>query len=174
MNNNNVFYFAPHKLVDFAQGHPAVKHSRGDGEKKMSYQIAFDNGRTGHNPAAFQASIYLGLKKGYDGFIQEKAAVLNFLTGLYTQALKEGKGYVAFVITDAVITYAYKSGEEVVAMHEPSLVLATTQSPLYTTEGDEAWKASVEDYAAKLAAEFGQFRVYVEYARTEIKIFQQS
>ena len=116
------------------------------------YQIAQDNGRTGHNPSALEAKIYLGLKKGYDGFTQEKQAVLNFLTGLYTEALTAGRGYVAFVIADAVITYAYKSGDQVVAMHEPSLVLSSTQSPLYTTESDDEWKDSVEGYATKLAA----------------------
>lgn len=140
----------------------------------MTYQIAVDNGRTGHNTNAIEATIYLGLKKGYQGFVQEKEAVLNFLTALYTEALNSGRGYIAFVITDAVITYAYKSGDQVVAMHEPSLVLSSTQSPLYTTESDEEWKKSVEDYATKLAAEFQQFRVYVKYSPAEIKIFQQS
>jgi subtilisin-like proprotein convertase family protein len=47
-------------------------------------------------------------------------------------------------------------------------------SPLYTTETEGEWKLAVEEYAAKLAARFEQFRVYVEYSRKEIKIFQKS
>lgn len=140
----------------------------------MKYQIAVDNGRTGQNENALSCQICLGLKKGYDGFVQEKQTVLDFLTSIYKDALMEGRNYVAFLITDAVITYAYKSDDGVVAMHEPSLLLASTMSPLYTTETEDEWKALVEEYAMKLAEKFEQFRVYVEYSRKEIKIFQKS
>ena len=120
----------------------------------MSYQIAVGRGRTGHNENVLSCQRCLGLKKGYDGFVQEKQAVLDFLTDLYKVALMEDRNYIAFLITDAVITYAYKGDSGVVAMHEPSLLLASTMSPLYTTETEDEWKIAVEEYAAKLAEKF--------------------
>ena len=55
----------------------------------MKYGIAVENGRTGHVQGNLQAQINLGLKKGYEGFTQEKQDVLNFLTDLYKTALIE-------------------------------------------------------------------------------------
>lgn len=140
----------------------------------MGYKLAVVSYRVGHYEDALSCQICLGLKQGYDGFVQEKGAVLSFLTDLYKVALMGGKNYIAFLITDAVITYAYKNGGEVVVMHEPSLLLASTMSPLYTSETEEEWKTAVEEYATKLAEKFEQFRVYVEYSRKEIKILQKS
>jgi hypothetical protein len=54
-------------------------------------------------------------------------------------------------------------------------VLSSVKSPLYAAdETDDEWKTLVEEYAAKLGAQFQQWRVYVSYSRVEIKIFQQA
>lgn len=140
----------------------------------MNYKIAQENGRKGHAPDTLRAEINLGLKQGYDGFTQEKLSVLNFLTDTYKRQIAAGENYVPFVIQDAVITYAFPGDDGPVAAHEPSLVLTSDKSPLYSTETEEQWKALVEGYAQALGAEFEQFRVYVTYARVEVKIFQQA
>lgn len=143
----------------------------------MNYQIAVENGLTGHSISALRAEINLGLKRGYGGFAQEKADVVGCLLRLYTEAGLEGRSFLPFVITDSVITYAYplNDGVEWRGDHEPSLVLTSDKSPLYAAGmSDEQWKEMVEEYAAKLAAQFEQFRVYITYTRSEVKIFQKS
>lgn len=139
----------------------------------MKYAIAVEGGRVGHAQNNLQTQINLGLKKGYEGFVQEKGEVLNFLTDLYKQALTEGRNFLPFVITETVITYAWKGDNGPVGAHEPALLLSSDKSPLYSSESDEEWQAMVEDYAVKLAERFQQFRVYVTYNRVETKIFQK-
>lgn len=140
----------------------------------MNYEIAQENGKVGHVLNNLQAQINLGLKKGYEGFVQEKGEVLNFLTDLYKAALTEGNNFLPFVVTETVITYAWMGDQGPVGAHEPALLLSSDKSPLYSSESDEEWQAMVEDYAGKLAERFQQFRVYVSYARVETKIFQQA
>jgi len=140
------------------------------------YGIARDNGQVGHAVSNLQTEITLGLKKGYDGFRQEKEQVLHFLTDLYKSQLRAGKNYIPFVVQDSVITYAYPAGDgdEIVAEHEPALVLKSDKSPLYAADmSDEEWQELVEWFAAQLGSEFEQFRVYVSYARAEVKILQK-
>ena len=140
----------------------------------MTYEIAKENGQMGQAANNLQAQINLGLKKGYDGFVQEKQEVLNFLTEMYKQALNEGRNFLPFVITETVITYAWSSDQGPVGAHEPAMLLATDKSPLYASnQSDEEWKLFVEDYAQKLGEQFRQFRVYVSYRRVETKILQQ-
>lgn len=139
----------------------------------MKYAIAAEGGRTGHAQNNLQAQINLGLKKGYEGFVQEKGEVLNFLTDLYKAALTEGKNFLPFVVTETVIVYAWSGDQGPVGAHEPALLLSSDKSPLYSSESDEEWQAMVEDYVGKLAERFQQFRVYVSYARVETKIFQK-
>ena len=128
----------------------------------------------GHAENNLRAEIILGLKKGYGGFTQEKEEVLNFLTDSYKESLKKEKNYIPFVVTQCVITYAYPGADGPVAEHEPALVLTAEKSPLYGDESDEEWQILVEEYAAALAGQFEQRRVYVSYTRAELKIFQRS
>ena len=139
------------------------------------YSVPIENGREGRSRNGLRAEINLGLKKGYEGFAQEKGEVLEFLTGLYVKAGEEGKNFVPFVVTDSVITYAYPTDKGWVAAHEPGLVLTSDKSPLYAAEmSDEEWKELVEWFAAQLGSKFQQFRVYVTYTRTEeVKILQR-
>jgi hypothetical protein len=148
-----------------------------------TYTIAQDNnGCTGSATNNLQACVNLGLKKGYEGFAQEKLAVLDFLTASYLRACEEGKNYIPFVVTDTVITYAYLSDPKWGgdgkwhAAHEPALALVSDKSPLYAADmSDDEWKILVEQYAADLGAAFDQFRVYVTYTRTEeMKILQKA
>jgi len=100
--------------------------------------------------------------------------VLQFLTDLYRSQLRVGKNYIPFVMTDSVITYAYPAGDDIVAEHEPALVLKSDKSPLYAADmSDDEWKELVEWFAAQLGSEFEQFRVYVSYTRAEVKILQK-
>lgn len=141
----------------------------------MAYQIPTENGNYGHVVSGLRAEINLGLKKGYQGFTQEKADVLTFLTDLYVEAGAAGNPFVPFVITDSVITYAFPTGSGWHAEHEPALVLTSDKSPLYAADlSDEEWQVLVEDYAAQLGERFQQFRVYVMYTRAEVKILQKS
>lgn len=139
----------------------------------MTHEIAQENGKVGHALNNLQAQINLGLKKGYEGFIQEKQEVLVFLTDLYKEAVAEGRNFLPFVITETVITYAWSTKEGPVGAHEPALLLSSDKSPLYSSESDEEWQVMVEEYAIRLAERFQQFRVYVSYTRVETKIFQQ-
>lgn len=137
-------------------------------------RIAQDCGRVGHATDNLQAELTLGLKKGYGGFSQEKVDVLSFLTGLYASQMKAGKNYIPFIVQDSVITYAYPDGDDIVAEHEPALVLKSDKSPLYAADmSDDGWKELVEWFAAQLGSKFEQFRVYVTYARAEVKILQK-
>jgi len=139
------------------------------------YEIARDAGNTGHAVANLKVEITLGLKKGYDGFTQEKADVLSFLTDLYKSQLRAGKNYIPFIVQESVITYAYPGdGDEIIAEHEPALVLKSNKSPLYEANmSDDEWKELVEWFVAQLGSEFEQFRVYVSYTRAEVKILQK-
>lgn len=143
----------------------------------MIYKTARDNGQVGHAVSNLQTEITLGLKKGYNGFRQEKEQVLHFLTDLYKSQLRAGKNYVPFVVTDSVITYAYtgtgQDPKKIIAEHEPALVLKSDKSPLYAADmSDNEWKSLVEWFAAQLGSKFKQFRVYVSYTRAEVKILQ--
>ena len=141
---------------------------------EKQYKIAVDNGKTGYAITSIQAEITLGLKKGYSGFVQEKEQVLQFLTNLYKSQLAAGKNYIPFVVTDSVITYAYPAGDDIVAEHEPALVLKSDKSPLYAADmSDDEWKNLVEWFATQLGSRFEQFRVYISYTRAEVKIFQK-
>lgn len=138
-----------------------------------SYTIAKEDGRSGHAQTTLRVEINLGLKQGYDGFAQEKKSVLNFLTDLYKKQIVDGGNYIPFVVSEAVITYAFRGDDGPVAAHEPSLVLTSDKSPLYQAETEDEWKAMVEGYVFSLGTEFKQFRVYLTYMRVELKIFQQ-
>lgn len=140
-----------------------------------NYEVAKDCGQTGHAVNNLQVELTLGLKKGYRGFVQEKIEVLFFLTSLYASQMNAGKNYVPFVVQDSVITYAYPGdGDEIVAKHEPALVLKSDKSPLYAADtSDEEWKELVEWFAAQLGSKFEQFRVYVSFTRAEVKILQK-
>ncbi len=138
------------------------------------YAIAQEGDRKGEASSTLRAEINLGLKQGYEGFLQEKAAVVAFLKEEYRAALKAGRNYIPVGIQETVLVYAYPSKGGVHAEDEPSLTLFADKSPLYSGESDEEWKLMVEDLASKLAEKFRQFRVYVTYMRVEIKIFQQS
>ena len=140
-----------------------------------NYKIAVDKGgRIGHAVTNIQTQINLGLKKGYDGFDQEKGEVLSFLTDLYKKAIENGRNFVPFVVTESVITYAFPGDNGPVACHEPALLLTADKSPLYGDESEEEWKELVEEYACLLAYRFEQFRVYVTYTRVETKVFQRA
>lgn len=140
----------------------------------MSYTIAQENGRIGESAALLRAEINLGLKKGYAGFLQEKDEVISFLKEEYRQALASGRNYIPIGIQSTEIVYAYPTGDGVHAEAEPALTLFADKNPLYATESDKGWKASVEDLASKLAERFQQYRVYVTYIPVEVKIFQRS
>ncbi len=139
-----------------------------------NYQIAQDCGQTGHATNNLQVEITLGLKKGYGGFENEKSEVLTFLTDLYLSQMESDKNYIPFIVQDSIITYAYPGDEGIVAEHEPALVLRSDKSPLYAANmTDDEWKELVEWFVSQLGARFEQFRVYVSYARAEVKIFQK-
>jgi hypothetical protein len=138
------------------------------------YGIATDNGRTGTAAATIRAEINLGLKKGYDGFLQEKAEVIAFLKESYKAAVAEGKNYIPVGIQQTEIVYAYPTDSGPFADAEPALTLFSDKSPLYAADmSEDEWKAAVEDLATQLAARFQQFRVYVSYIPVEVKIFQK-
>lgn len=138
----------------------------------MKYGIAEENGRNGV-AITIRAEINLGLKKGYDGFIQEKAEVIAFLKESYKAAVAEKRNYIPVGIQQTEIVYAYPTGDGPFADAEPALTLFSDKNPLYAIESDEEWKAAVEQLAAELAARFQQFRVYVTYIPAEVKIFQK-
>lgn len=137
-----------------------------------NYEIAVDNGRTGA-ATTLRAEINLGLKKGYDGFLQEKAEVIAFLKESYRAAVAEGRNYIPVGIQQTEIVYAYPTDNGPFADAEPALTLFSDKNPLYAVESDEEWKGAVEALAAELAAKFQQFRVYVTYIPVEVKIFQK-
>ena len=139
----------------------------------MAFAIAQDNGRTG-TANTIRAEINLGLKKGYDGFLQEKQEVIDHLKDLYKAALVEKRNYIPVAIQQTEIVYAYPTDSGPVADAEPALTLFSDKSPLYAADmSDDQWKTAVEDLAARLAARFQQFRVYVSYIPVEVKILQK-
>ena len=139
----------------------------------MSYEIAQDNGRTGA-ATTLRAEINLGLKKGYDGFLQEKAEVIAFLKESYKAAVAEKRNYIPVGIQQTEIVYAFPTDNGSFADAEPALTLFSDKSPLYAVDmSDDQWKSAVEELAAQLAARFEQFRVYVSYIPVEVKIFQK-
>lgn len=139
----------------------------------MNYGIAQDNGRSGA-ATTLRAEINLGLKKGYDGFLQEKAEVIAFLKESYRVAVAEKRNYIPVGIQQTEIVYAYPTDNGPFADAEPALTLFSDKSPLYAADmSDDEWKAAVEKLAAELAAKFEQFRVYVSYIPVEVKIFQK-
>lgn len=138
----------------------------------MNYLVASENGRIGHLNTV-RAEINLGLKKGYDGFLQEKAEVIAFLKEKYKEAIAAGQSFIPVCIQQTEIVYAYGTSDGPFADAEPALTLFSDKNPLYAVESDEDWKVAVEDLAAKLAERFQQYRVYVTYAAVEVKIFQQ-
>lgn len=139
----------------------------------MKYAIAQDNGRNGQ-ATTIRAEINLGLKKGYDGFLQEKKEVIDFLKDSYKAAVAEKRNYIPVCIQQTEVVYAYPTDNGPFADAEPALTLFSDKNPLYAVESDDDWKAAVEDLAAQLAEQFKQFRVYVTYIPVEVKIFQQA
>jgi len=125
--------------------------------------------------ATLRAEINLGLKKGYEGFAQEKGEVLTFLTDRYKAAVAEKKNFVPYVVTDSVIVYAYPGDSGPVAAHEPALVLTSDKSPLYAADmSEEEWKSAVQADAEALGERFQQYRVYVTYHAATVTILQQN
>ena len=137
-----------------------------------NYRIAQENGRTG-TAATIRAEINLGLKKGYDGFLQEKAEVITFLKDSYRAAVAEGRNYIPVCIQQTEMVYAYPTDNGPFADAEPALTLFSDKNPLYAVASDEDWKTAVEELAVELAEKFQQFRVYVTYITVEVKIFQK-
>lgn|GEM_PF-2662186 len=125
-----------------------------------------------------RVEIFLGLKKGYKGFTQEKEQVLNFLTEDYKRRLEADEQYIPFIVQDAISTYAYPGDDGIVAEHEPSLVLTSDKNPIYAAHmSNREWANLARDYADGLGAKFEQYRVYViftETARAEIFTRKQS
>ena len=136
------------------------------------YGVAQENGRNGA-AKTLRAEINLGLKKGYDGFLQEKAEVIAFLKDAYKAAVAEKRNYIPVGIQQTEIVYAYATDNGPFADAEPALTLFSDKNPLYAIESDDEWKTAVEDLAAQLAARFQQFRVYVSYIPGEVKISQK-
>lgn len=85
-----------------------------------------------------------------------------------------GRNYIPVGVQQTEIVYAYPSGDGVHAEAEPSLTLFADKNPLYAVESDEEWKVEVENLAKRLAERFEQYRVYVTYIPTEVKIFQKA
>jgi hypothetical protein len=139
----------------------------------MPYRIASVGIRTGHAPS-LRVEINLGLKKGYSGSMQDKQEVLDFITDLHRQALKQAANFITFVVTDTVLAYAYEEDGQPVTQHEPGLCLSSDKSPLYAADmSDEDWKTLVEFYAHALGEHFQQDHVYVTYLPAELKVFQR-
>ena len=139
----------------------------------QKYVIAQDNGRSGM-ATTLRAEINLGLKKGYDGFLQEKAEVIAFLKEMYKADVAAGRNYIPVGVQQTEIVYAYPTADGPFADAEPALTLFSDKSPLYAADmTDEEWKAAVEALASNLAAKFEQYRVYVSYIPVEVKIFQK-
>lgn len=140
----------------------------------MPYRIATADGLTGHAPSSLRVEINLGLKKGYSGSMQDKQEVLDFITNLHRQALKQAANFITFVVTDTVLAYAYDEGGQPKTQHEPGLCLVSDKSPLYAADmSDDAWKTLVEFYAGALGEHFEQDHVFVTYLPSEIKILQR-
>jgi len=138
-----------------------------------TYAVAVDNGRTGH-AKTLRAEINIGLKKGYDGFLQEKAEVIVFLKDLYRKAVTAGRNYIPVGIQKTEIVYAYPTDGDAFADAEPALTLFSDKSPLYAADmSEEQWKVAVEELASALADRFQQYRVYVTYIAVEVRILQQ-
>ena len=74
----------------------------------MPYRVATADGRTGHAVSTLRVEINLGLKKGYSGSVQDKQEVLDFITNLHRQALKQAANFITFVVTDTILAYAYE------------------------------------------------------------------
>jgi hypothetical protein len=137
----------------------------------MPYRIATLGTRSGHAPSTLRVEINLGLKKGYTGSVQDKQEVLDFITGLHEQALRQAANFITFVVTDTVLAYAYEEHGEPRTQHEPGLCLVSDKSPLYAADmSDEEWKGLVEFYACELGAHFEQDHVFVTYLPSEIKV----
>lgn len=138
------------------------------------YQIATEGGLSGHVQKNLKASIVLGLKQGYDGFLQEKKEVLDFLTNIYCEAGKEGRPFIPFTVSEVIVTYAYPVDGGWRGEHEPALLLTSDKNPLYTASiSVEDWKLMIETYVTKLGSHFQQHRVYLAYEEVETKIFQK-
>lgn len=59
----------------------------------MKYIIPMERGRVGRAKNGLRVEINLGLKKGYEGFAQEKGEVLSFLTDMYREAGRGGEEF---------------------------------------------------------------------------------
>jgi len=106
--------------------------------------------------------------------MQDKQEVLDFITTLHEQALKEAANFITFVVTDTVLAYAYEENGEPKTQHEPGLCLVSDKSPLYAADmTDDEWKTLVEFYAQALGDHFEQDHVFVTYLPSEIKVLQR-
>ena len=141
----------------------------------MSYQVANVDGRSGHALATLRVQINLGLKKGYSGSVQDKQEVLDFITTIHEQALRQAANFITFVVTDSVLVYGYEENGQPKTDHEPGLCLTSDKSPLYAADmSDDEWKTLVEVYAHALGEHFEQEHVFVTYLPSEVKVFQRS
>jgi hypothetical protein len=139
----------------------------------MPYRIATEGNLSGH-AASIRAEINLGLRKGYTGSVQDKQEVLDFITSLHKEALRDAANFITFVVTDTVLAYGYEENGRAVTHHEPGLCLTSDKSPLYAADmSEEAWKSLVEFYAFSLGEHFEQSHVYVTYLPSELKVFQR-
>ena len=140
----------------------------------MPYRVATADGRTGHALSTLRVEINLGLKKGYSGSVQDKQEVLDFITNLHRQALKQAANFITFVVTDTILAYAYDEDGRPKTQHEPGLCLVSDKSPLYAADmSDAEWKTLVEFYAQALGEHFDQDHVFVTYLPSEIKVLQR-
>ena len=140
----------------------------------MPYRIANADGRAGHALSTLRVEINLGLKKGYSGSVQDKQEVLDFITAIHEQALRQAANFITFVITDSVLVYGYEENGHPKTEHEPGLCLTSDKSPLYASDmSDDEWKHLVEVYAHALGEHFEQEHVFVTYLPSEVKVFQR-
>jgi hypothetical protein len=140
----------------------------------MPYRIAQLGQLIGHAASTLRVEINLGLQKGYQGSVQDKQEVLDFITGLHEEALKHGANFITFVVSETVLAYAYDDNGHARTAHEPGLCLKSDKSPLYAADiSDDDWKVLVESYAQALGEHFEQEHVFVTYLPSEIKVLQR-
>ncbi len=143
-----------------------------------SYELAKEGGRTGYDLAAVHSEIRLEFDgASQDDFIRLKKELLFFLEDLYEQALKKkknNKGFVRFVVTDCLVTYASIADHGLVAGHNPAIVLSADKHPLYNVEMTPVvWRETVEFCARELGQRFHPPGISVSHSERELKILRR-
>jgi hypothetical protein len=142
------------------------------------YEIAKEGGRVGYDLAAVHSEIRLE----FDGaspvdFARMKKELLFFLKDLYEEALKKKKndeGFVRFVVTDCLVTYASMADHGLVAGNNPAIVLSADKHPLYNVGmTPTVWRGTVEFCAQKLGQRFHPRSISVSHTEREVKILRR-